>query len=291
MFTGSIVALVTPMDQQGRLDLSAVRSLVALHLENGTSGLVVAGTTGESPTLDPPEFQALLSAVCEQVAGAVPVIAGTGSASTAKSVEMTRRAADLGADGVLVVTPYYNRPTQNGLIAHFSAVADAAPVPVLMYNVPARTGVDMQAETTVALAQHPRIAGIKEALPDMERVGKLLGSCPEDFRILSGDDGTCAQAMLLGAAGVVSVAANVDPARMSALCRAALAGDRQTTECVDGELRELFGLLGIESNPIPVKWALRELGLIESGIRLPLQLLDERYRGPVRACLKNLQLI
>jgi 4-hydroxy-tetrahydrodipicolinate synthase len=291
MFTGSIVALVTPMDQHGRLDLSAVRSLVALHLENGTSGLVVAGTTGESPTLDPPEFQALLSAVCEQVAGAVPVIAGTGSASTAKSVEMTRRAADLGADGVLVVTPYYNRPTQNGLIAHFSAVADAAPVPVLMYNVPARTGVDMQAETTVALAHHPRIAGIKEALPDMERVGKLLGSCPEDFRILSGDDGSCAQAMLLGAAGVVSVAANVDPARMSALCRAALAGDRQTTERVDGELRELFGLLGIESNPIPVKWALRELGLIESGIRLPLQVLDERHRGPVRACLKNLQLI
>jgi 4-hydroxy-tetrahydrodipicolinate synthase len=291
MFTGSIVALVTPMDQHGRLDLSAVRSLVALHLENGTSGLVVAGTTGESPTLDPPEFQALLSAVCEQVAGAVPVIAGTGSASTAKSVEMTRRAADLGADGVLVVTPYYNRPTQNGLIAHFSAVADAAPVPVLMYNVPARTGVDMHAETTVALAHHPRIAGIKEALPDMERVGKLLGSCPEDFRILSGDDGSCAQAMLLGAAGVVSVAANVDPARMSALCRAALAGDRQTTERVDGELRELFGLLGIESNPIPVKWALRELGLIESGIRLPLQVLDERHRGPVRACLKNLQLI
>jgi 4-hydroxy-tetrahydrodipicolinate synthase len=291
MFTGSIVALVTPMDQHGRLDLSAVRSLVALHLENGTSGLVVAGTTGESPTLDPPEFQALLSAVCEQVAGTVPVIAGTGSASTAKSVEMTRRAADLGADGVLVVTPYYNRPTQNGLIAHFSAVADAAPVPVLMYNVPARTGVDMQAETTVALAHHPRIAGIKEALPDMERVGKLLGSCPEDFRILSGDDGSCAQAMLLGAAGVVSVAANVDPARMSALCRAALAGDRQTTERVDGELRELFGLLGIESNPIPVKWALRELSLIESGIRLPLQVLGERHRGPVRACLKNLQLI
>lgn len=291
MFAGSIVALVTPMDQQGRLDLSAVRQLVTLHLGHGTSALVVAGTTGESPTLDEAEFKALLSAVCEQVAGAVPVIAGTGSANTAKSVEMTCRAADLGADGVLVVTPYYNRPTQSGLIAHFSAVADAAPVPVLMYNVPARTGVDMQAETTAALAQHPGIAGIKEALPDLERVGNLLRSCPEEFRILSGDDGTCAQAMLQGAAGVVSVAANVDPARMSALCRAAMAGDRQTTEWVDGELRELFGLLGIEPNPIPVKWALRELGLIEGGIRLPLQVLDERHRGPVRACLKNLQLM
>ena len=291
MFTGSIVALVTPMDQQGRLDLSAVRKLVDLHLKNGTSALVVAGTTGESPCLDGPEFQALLSAVSEQVAGAVPVIAGTGSANTAKSVELTRRAAELGADAVLVVTPYYNRPTQNGLIAHFSAIADAAPVPVLMYNVPARTGVDMQAETTVALAQHPRIAGIKEALPDLDRVANLLGSCPEDFSILSGDDGTCAQAMLRGAAGVVSVAANVDPARMSALCRAALAGDRQSTEWVDGELRELFRLLGIEPNPIPVKWALQELGLIQGGIRLPLQVLEERHRGPVRACLKNLQLI
>ncbi|HSM68848.1 MAG TPA: 4-hydroxy-tetrahydrodipicolinate synthase [Xanthomonadales bacterium] len=291
MFTGSIVALVTPMDQQGRLDLPAVRELVTLHLKSGTSALVVAGTTGESPTLEGSEFQALLSAVCEQVAGAVPVVAGTGSANTVKSVEMTRRAADLGADGVLVVTPYYNRPTQSGLIAHFSAVADAAPVPVLMYNVPARTGVDMQAETTVALAQHPRIAGVKEALPNLERIENLLGSCPEDFCVLSGDDGTCAQAMLLGAAGVVSVAANVDPVRMSALCRAALAGDRQTTERVDGELRELFGLLGIEPNPIPVKWALRELGLIEDGIRLPLQVLDERHRGPFRACLKNLQLV
>jgi 4-hydroxy-tetrahydrodipicolinate synthase len=291
MFTGSIVALVTPMDQQGRLDMSALRRLVDFHLENGTSGLVVAGTTGESATLGGDEFIELLGAVSGQVAGAIPVIAGTGTADTSKSVAMTRRAAELNADAVLVVTPYYNRPTQAGLAAHYRAIADSSSIPVIMYNVPSRTGTDLLPETALALADHPAIAGIKEAVADMERVRRLVEESPEDFCVLSGDDGSCAQAMLLGASGVVSVAANIVPDMMSALCRAAIAGEKAETETLEASLRELFRVLGIESNPIPAKWALQQMGLIGPGIRLPLQVLNARHHDAVRACLQKLKQI
>ncbi|NND45607.1 MAG: 4-hydroxy-tetrahydrodipicolinate synthase [Xanthomonadales bacterium] len=290
MFNGSIVALVTPMDQHGRLDISSLRRLIDFHLQSGTSALVVAGTTGESATLDHDEFIELVAAVTGHVAGAIPVIAGTGTASTTKSVEMTLRAAELKADAVLVVMPYYNRPTQSGLKAHFRAIADASSIPVILYNVPPRTGTDMAPDTALELAAHERIVGIKEAVADMARIQRLVGERPEGFCVLSGDDGSCAEAMSLGAEGVISVAANVDPRRMSALCTAATAGDRERCGQLDSELRELFAAMGIEPNPIPAKWALAEMGLIGPGIRLPLQTLDSRHHATVRSCLKNLEL-
>ena len=291
MFTGSIVALVTPMDQQGRLDMSALRRLVDFHLENGTGALVVAGTTGESATLKAEEFIELLGAVTGQVAGKIPVIAGTGTADTAKSIEMTQRAAELKADGVLVVTPYYNRPTQSGLLAHYGAIADASSIPVILYNVPTRTGTDLAPDTALKLARHPAIAGLKEAVPDMDRIRRLLAERPDGFVVLSGDDGTCTQAMLLGADGVISVAANVAPAKMSALCTAARAGDSESAANLAGELRELFDVMGIEPNPIPAKWVLLQMGLIGPGIRLPLQPLAQRYHSTVRESLQKLELI
>lgn len=291
MFTGSIVALVTPMDQQGRLDMSALRRLVDFHLENGTSALVVAGTTGESATLRAEEFIELLGAVTGQVAGAIPVIAGTGTADTAKSIEMTRRAAELKADAALVVTPYYNRPTQAGLVAHYRAIADTASLPLILYNVPGRTGTDLLPDTALELARHEAIVGVKEAVADMDRLRRLVAESPDGFCVLSGDDGSCAEAMLLGADGVISVAANIVPAAMRALCEVALSGQSDVVEDQDAALRELFGLLGIESNPIPAKWMLHQMGLIGPGIRLPLQPLSTRHHDAVRACLRGLQVI
>jgi len=291
MFKGSIVALVTPMDRQGALDLEAFRALIEFHADNGTAGLVVAGTTGESAALDGDEFERLLRVAVESSAGRMPIIAGTGTASTAKTVAMTRKAAALGADAALVVTPYYNRPTQSGLVAHFSAVADGTDLPIILYNVPTRTGVDMRAETTLSLATHERIIGVKEAVADPARVTRLLDGRPEGFAVLSGDDGSCAASMLSGAEGVISVAANVAPSRMSALCNAAIAGSEALAKNLDSELQELFRQMGIETNPIPAKWALFEMGLIQEGIRLPLQPLASGYREGLRACLRALEII
>lgn len=285
MLSGSIVALVTPMDAQGRIDLGAFVRLLDLHLEHGTSALVIAGTTGESPSLQRDEFQSLLSSAISHVKGAIPVVAGTGSASTRKTIEMTRLAAELGADAALVVTPYYNRPPQAGLQAHFERVADAATIPVYLYNVPARTGVDLSVQTTAALAEHENIAGIKEALADMDRISQLIERCPEDFAILSGDDGTCCEAMLAGARGVISVAANVVPQRFSALCRHAMNGETALAVQANEELRELNAALALESNPIPVKWMLHEMGLIGTGIRLPLLALNGRHHQAARKSL------
>ena len=289
MFKGSFVALVTPMDGAGRIELDAMEKLVRFHLDRGTGGLVVAGTTGESSALTTREFTDLVSTVCRVSAGAIPVVAGTGTANTAKSIKMTRLAAELGADAALVVTPYYNRPMQSGLEAHFEAVADASEIPVIMYNVPARTSVDMLSDTTARLAEHPMIAGIKEAKPDMQRVRRLIDKCPEDFCVMSGDDGSCMGAMLLGASGVISVAANVVPDRMHRLCTEAMRGAKAVAEKDNDGLRELFGLLAIESNPIPVKWAAHQLGLIGSGIRLPLLPLEARHHDELRACLDRLR--
>ena len=291
MFNGSIAALVTPFDTAGEVDLPAFDRLVAFHLENGTRGLVIAGTTGESATLGPEECGELLKYAVERSAGRIPVIAGTGSASTARAVANTVQAQAHGADAALVVTPYYNRPMQAGLFAHFSAVADAVDLPVLLYNVPSRTAVDLQPETVERLAAHPRIVGIKEAVAEPGRVTELRRRCGPDFVVLSGDDGSCLQAMKDGAAGVVSVAANAAPGPMQALCEAAGSGEWDRADALEKALKPLFEALMIETNPIPVKWALFEMGLIGPAVRLPLTELAESRRAPLRNALAELALL
>jgi 4-hydroxy-tetrahydrodipicolinate synthase len=288
MFKGSIVALVTPFTEQGEIDFTALDVLVDFHLENGSDGLVVAGTTGESATLDRKEFSALLLRVIDRVAGRIPVLAGTGSASTRAAIEQTVAAAELGADGALVVTPYYNKPTQAGLYAHFSAIADASEIPVVLYNVPSRTAVDMLPQTVERLSTHARIAGIKEAAQGTSRIEYLCQHCGPGFSVLSGDDHSCLESMRHGAQGVVSVAANVVPKQMHELCMAALQHDWDRASQVRSRLETLFDVLMIETNPIPVKWALFEMGLIESRVRLPLTRLDEKFFEPVRRCLSEL---
>jgi 4-hydroxy-tetrahydrodipicolinate synthase len=291
MFQGSIVALATPMTAGGRIDFDALVKLVDYQLANGTCALVISGTTGEAATLTPDELGSLWGRVVAQVAGRVPVIAGTGSNSTARAIEYTRLAAAAGADAALVVTPYYNRPTQAGLVAHFLAIEAASALPLLLYNVPGRTAVDMQPETVARLAGQGGIVGIKEAVPEMARVRELVELCGPDFPVLSGDDATCAEAMLNGASGVVSVIANAAPAQMRQLCDLALAGNRPGAVEASRVLEPLFEALMIQSNPIPVKWALYKMGLIDSGIRLPLTPLEEQYRPQVEACLRRAGLL
>jgi 4-hydroxy-tetrahydrodipicolinate synthase len=291
MFTGSIVALVTPFTDEGGVDYSALGRLVDFHLDQGSDALVVAGTTGESATLAKPEFRELLAAVIRSVDGAIPVLAGTGSTATATAVEQTVLAGDLGADGALVVTPYYNRPTQAGLEAHFTAVADASAIPVVLYNVPSRTAVDLLPETVQSLSSHPRIVGIKEAVRDPGRIDELLQRCGTGFTVLSGDDPSCLAALQRGAGGVVSVAANVAPALMRQLCAAAAARDWATAQGIDRRLRPLFDMLAVETNPIPVKWALFEMKRAGPHIRLPLTQLEQAHRRPLRQCLETLELL
>jgi len=288
MFKGSIVALITPFDEAGEIDFSALSSLVSLHLEAGTDALVVSGTTGESACLRAGELENLLTAVVRQVAGRVPVIAGTGSAATDRTIENTRLAASCGADAALVVTPYYNRPTQRGLVAHFLAVADNSDLPLILYNVPSRTGVDLQPQTAQELAVHERVVAIKEAVGRMDRVTELLSMCGDDLTVFSGDDSTFLQAMHCGAKGVISVAANVVPSAIRDICRAAERNDWTAAENDEARLRQLFELLMIESNPIPVKWALHEMSLCTAQMRLPLTPLAPSYRQALRHCLASL---
>lgn len=287
MFQGSIVALVTPMDEHLRVDESAVRRLLDWHLQNGTSGIVVAGTTGEATALSPDEYVALLQCVVGHVAGQVPVIAGTGTAGTERTVAATRQAAELGSDAALVVTPYYVRPPQSGLAGHYRAIADAVDLPLLLYNVPTRTAVDLLPDTVAGLASHERIVGVKEAVADMARVRALTALAGPGFCVLSGDDGSCMEAIFEGATGVISVAANVAPRQMSALCQAALSGDRPRATALNDELSGLFSQLGVATNPIPVKWAAFAMGLIGPGIRLPLTALDRDRRPALEACLQE----
>ena len=291
MFDGSIVALVTPFTDQGEVDAPALCRLVDFHLEQGTKGLVIAGTTGEYVSLTPAEFAGILDLVVEQLGGRIPVIAGTGNASTRRSVEQTRLAAAHGAGAALVVTPYYVRPTQTGLEAHFVAIADESNIPVILYNVPSRTSVDLLPHTVERLSGHPRIAGIKEATGDMQRIDEILDRCGDSFSVLSGDDHSCLQAMKHGARGVISVAANVAPGRMAELCAAAHLQDWARADAQEKELNDLFDILMIETNPIPVKWSLFEMGLVGPHIRLPMTGLDEKYRDQLRRCLKGLGLI
>ena len=288
MFHGSIVALITPFTAAGEVDYTALEKLVEFHLEAGTDALVVAGTTGESATLEVDEYESLLKAAIHLSDGKIPVIAGTGSASTQHAINQSVLAESLGASAVLVVTPYYNRPTQAGLVAHYTAIADSISIPLILYNVPSRTSVDLEPETTIQLASHPNIIGLKEAVPDLDRIARLVHDCPPDFVILSGDDPTCLAAMKVGARGVISVAANVAPGPMASMCEAALEGNWEEAGRIDGSLGTLYETMALETNPIPVKWAAFELGLIGKDLRLPLTQLATRHRGAVTECLQTL---
>ncbi|MGH8226622.1 MAG: 4-hydroxy-tetrahydrodipicolinate synthase [Steroidobacteraceae bacterium] len=287
MLSGSLVAIVTPMRADGSLDLPAWERLVDFHLHNGTGGIVVGGTTGESATLTDAELGELTERACRHVAGRIPVIAGAGTSSTAATVERARWLSQLPVAALLVVTPAYNRPTQEGLYRHFAAVAEAARVPVIAYNVPSRTAVDMLAATTARLSQLAGIAGIKEAVARMERIRELKGACREDFVILSGDDATARDAVLEGAAGVISVTANVAPRAMADLIEAARRGDRPRSGELDAALAPLHRALFLEPNPIPVKWALERMGLAGPGIRLPLTPLSGEHQDAVAAALRG----
>lgn len=281
MLAGSMVAVVTPMDPDGTINYRDFAKLVDFHVTGGTEVLVVAGTTGESATLDHGEHIALLERACEVAAGRIAIVAGTGSNSTAQTLGLSRAVDRLPIEAFLVVTPYYNKPTQEGMRRHFSAIADAVTHPLIVYNVPGRTGVDLKPETVIKLASHPNVQGIKEATGELERVRALRDGCGADFSLLSGDDATCCEFMLLGGNGVISVTANVAPAGMRALCDAARAGRRAEAERIDAELQGLHRTLFSESNPIPVKWAVQQMGLIGQGIRLPLTPFTAQHHGAV----------
>jgi 4-hydroxy-tetrahydrodipicolinate synthase len=283
MFSGSLVPIVTPMRRDGSLDFAAWSRLLDFHLANGTSGIVVGGTSGESATLGDAEIFELTERACDQLGQRIPVIAGAGSSSTAATVARVQRLSQLPIAALLVVTPAYNRPTQEGLYRHYAAVAQAARVPVVAYNVPARTAVDMLPATVARLAQLSAIVGIKEAVPQIARVRELLDSCGPDFVVLSGDDATAREAMLCGARGVISVTANVAPRAMADLAAAAAGGERVAAEKRDAPLRGLHRDLFIEANPIPAKWVLARMGLIGPGIRLPLTELASTYHAALAA--------
>lgn len=291
MFQGSIVALITPMDAAGRIEYERLPAMVDRLVEAGSTGVVVAGTTGESASLAPDEFRALLGATLEAAARRIPVIAGTGAASTMRTIEQTRMAQECGADAALVVTPYYYRPPPSGLKAHYEAVVDACDLPVVLYNVPSRTAVDLPVETVAELSRLEQVVAIKEATPGPERIRLLLEACGDRLAVLSGDDDSCAESMLAGASGVISVAANIAPALLATLCKLARAGSREEAMALRERLVPLFRQLGIETNPIPVKWAAYELDLAGPGIRLPLLPLEERYRAGLRTSLEQLGLL
>ncbi len=286
MFQGSFVALVTPMREDGSIDYGSLERLVAFHVENGTNGIVSVGTTGESSTLSFEEHDEVIRETVRLANGRLPVIGGTGANNTEEAIHLTRSAQKAGVDACLLVTPYYNKPTQEGLYRHFRAVAEAVDVPQLLYNVPGRTACDMQPETVARLLELPNIIGLKEAKPDMQRIVDLRRLCGDRLILFSGDDGTAMEAMLLGARGDISVTANVAPAQMRRMCAAAVAGDRRTAEELNGRLDVLHRALFLESSPIPVKWALCEMGLIPPGIRLPLTPLAEACQGPLRQAMQ-----
>ncbi len=287
MITGSIVALVTPMQINGDVDWDALDRVVDLHLDNGTDSIVAVGTSGESATLDYDEHCQVIKHIIKRVNGRMPVIAGTGANSTREAILLTRGAADLGADACLLVTPYYNKPTQEGLYQHYKAVAEAVSVPQILYNVPGRTACDMLNDTTLRLAEIDNIIGIKDATGNLDRARELVARAPKDFAIYSGDDATAVELILAGGHGNISVTANVAPAEMAQLCHLALAGDAVAARAMQEKLMPLNTQLFVESNPIPVKWALYEMGLIGPGIRLPLTLLAERFQPVVRNALRE----
>jgi 4-hydroxy-tetrahydrodipicolinate synthase len=287
MLSGSLVAIVTPMLADGALDLPSLKSLIDWHVQQGTDGIVIVGTTGESPTVDVEEHCGLIRAAVEHAAGRVPVIAGTGGNSTREAIELTRYAKSVGADYSLSVVPYYNKPVQEGLYQHFRVIAEACELPMLLYNVPSRTVADMSNDTVLRLAQIPNIVGIKEATSNIDRVTDLLARKPRNFIVLSGDDSTGLSYIMLGGKGVISVTANVAPSPMHEMCAAALAGDYAKAIEVNNRLFPLHKNLFLESNPIPVKWALHKMGRIAAGIRLPLTPFDARYHETLAESLRG----
>ncbi|MCH1492593.1 MAG: 4-hydroxy-tetrahydrodipicolinate synthase [Luminiphilus sp.] len=287
MITGSIVALVTPMLPDGQVDFEGLAGLVEYHIEAGTSALGVAGTTGESATLTMSEHREVIRFAVECAANRIPVIAGTGSNSTHEAIELTVAAAEAGANSVLLVTPYYNRPTQEGLYRHFCEVAAAVNIPIILYNVPARTGVDLSNDTVMRLSEIGNISGLKDATGDVDRGASLIDRLPDTFAVYSGDDATALDLMRHGAKGNVSVTANIAAEQVAEVCRLALCGDFQSAEAVDTVLSALNDALFIEPNPIPVKWAMAELGMAKEGIRLPLVPLSSDHQGLVRAAMQQ----
>ena len=287
MITGSIVALVTPMHPDGAIDWPALARLIEYHIESGTAGLGVVGTTGESPTLTVPEHCEVIRFAVEQAGGRIPVVAGTGGNSTHEAIELTVAAAEAGADYSLSVTPYYNKPTQQGLFEHFQSVARAVNLPILLYNVPGRTGCDLLNETVVRLSQIDNIVGIKDATGDVDRGADLISAVPDGFAVFSGDDATALELMRRGGKGNVSVTANIAAGDMAAMCNLALAEEWEAAAEIDARLSDLNGLLFSESNPIPVKWAMTQRGMIEAGIRLPLTPLSEACRASLEQAMET----
>ena len=291
MITGSLVALVTPMLEDGSVDFNAYRALIDWHVEQGTDAIVAVGTSGESPTVSVDEHCELMKVAVEHAAGRIPVIAGAGGNSTHEAIKLTRYAHSVGADATLQVVPYYNKPTQEGLYQHFKAIAESSDCPVVLYNVPGRTVADLANETIVRLAQVDNIIGVKDATGDIGRGIQLLKQVPKDFAVYSGDDSTAAALILMGAHGNISVTANIAPKMMHDLCVAALNHDVAEVRRLNAVLCDLNKLLFVEANPIPVKWALAEMGKIGLGIRSPLTVLSEGNQAVIRAALKSAQLI
>ena len=286
MITGSIVAIATPMFPDGSIDYERLKSLVEFHIGSGTCAIVAVGTTGESPTVSMEENVAIIGAVIKNAAGRIPVIAGTGANSTAEAIELSRHAKEIGAKYSLSVVPYYNRPTQEGMYQHFKAIVEAVDLPQILYNVPGRTVADLSNDTTLRLAQIAGVIGIKDATGNLERAADLVRRAPKEFALYSGDDGTGLAFMLMGGHGVISVTANVAPALMASMCRAALAGDFVAARAANDRLQALHRDLFVEGNPIPVKWVLEQMGRIGPGMRLPLTPLSSTFHSRLREAMR-----
>lgn len=282
MFQGSMVALITPMTETGDVDNAALEALVAFHIESGTDVIVAMGTTGESATFSHKDHRAVVKQIIMHVAGKIPVIAGTGSNSTEEALELTKAAKEDGADGVLLVSPYYNKPSQEGLFQHHKYIADRVTIPQVLYNVPGRTSVDMLPDTVERLSDISNIVAIKEATGNLDRVRELIDRCSDRLDIISGDDGTAMDLMLMGGKGNISVTANVAPAQMHELCVAAIAGDKEKAELINAPLQDLHSKLFVESNPMPVKWVMHKMGYGSNVLRLPLVPLADEYYEVLR---------
>lgn len=291
MIQGSIVALVTPMDESGAVDKDSLKKLVEYHIEQGTDAIVAVGTTGESATLDENEHCEVIKLVVDYVGGRIPVIAGTGANATTEAITLTRRAKEVGADACLLVTPYYNKPTQEGLYLHHKAIAEAVDIPQILYNVPGRTACDMLPETVGRLSHIRNIVGVKEATGDLSRVKQIRDLTGDDFALYSGDDATSREFCLLGGNGTITVTGNVAPKLVHEMIMAAIKGDSETASAIDAKLAGLHKNLFIQSNPIPVKWAVAEMGLMGKGIRLPLTWLTKDCFDVVRAAMHQAEVI
>ncbi|MDB5935720.1 MAG: 4-hydroxy-tetrahydrodipicolinate synthase [Massilia sp.] len=287
MIKGSIVAIVTPMHADGSLDYPGLRKLIDWHIAEGTDGIVIVGTTGESATVSVEEHCELVKLAVEHTKGRIPIIAGTGGNSTEEAIKLTRHAKEVGADATLQVVPYYNRPTQEGMYRHFKAIAEAVDLPVILYNVPGRTVADMSNDTVLRLAAIPNIVGLKDATGNIGRGAELLRLAPKSFAVYSGDDPTAMALMLLGGAGNISVTANVAPRAMHELCAAAMAGEVAKAIAINNKVIPLHAKLFVEPNPVPVKWAMAEMGLMPAGLRLPLAPLASEFHDTVRAAMRE----